>query len=164
MFPIFLTLSYRKNIPQIVIGNINNIKFMDFIFSSKKKMFWFVDDTLQTDTKKYDADCPITPLATKIRISICTRSTVTKVLDKLSGAVSTKRTPYNCRNGEATYLVLLTRYCSFDNQKNLFHCKTHFAWYKISVCFSFFVVGAFIEKYWFKLKSSISFLNFKTQF
>ena len=82
---------------------------MDFIFSSKKKMFWFVDDTLQTDTKKYDADCPITPLATKIRISICTRSTVTKVLDKLSGAVSTKRTPYNCRNGEATYLVLLTR-------------------------------------------------------
>ena len=102
---------------------------MDFIFSSKKKMFWFVDDTLQTDIKKYDADCPITPLATKIRISICTRSTVTKVLDKLSGAVSTKRTPYNCRNGEATYLVLLTRYCSFDNQKNLFHCKTHFARY-----------------------------------
>ena len=27
-----------------------------------------------------------------------------------------------------------------DIQSELFHCKTHFAWYKISVCFTFFVI------------------------
>ena len=103
--------------------------------------------------KKYDADCTITPLATKTRRSICTRPTVTKVFDKLSRAVSVKHTSYNWRNGEATYLVLLTRYCSFDIQRNLFHCKIHFAWYEISVCFSFSLICAM----W---KTPIMLLNF----
>ena len=103
IFPELLFLSYSKNIPQIVIGNINNIQCMDFIVSHKKKVFRFVDDKLQTDIKKYDAGCSITPLATKTRRSICTWPTVTKVLDKLSRVVSIKRTSCNCRNGEATY-------------------------------------------------------------
>ena len=90
--------------------------------------------------KKYNTGCTITPLTTKTRRSICTRPTVTKVFDKLSRAVSVKHTSYNWRNGEATYLVLLTRYCSFDIQRNLFHCKTYFVWYKISVCFLFFII------------------------
>ena len=73
--------------------------------------------------KKYDVGCTITPLSTKTRRSIYTRPTVNKVFDKLSRAVSVKHTSYNWRNGEATYLVLFTGYCSF-----------------ISVCFSFFVI------------------------
>ena len=140
---------------------------MDFIVSRKKKVFRFVDDKLQTDIKKYDAGCSITPLANKTRRSICTWPTVTKVLDKLSRVVSIKRTSYNCRNGEATYLVLLTRYYSFDTQKNLFHCKTHFAWYEIKVCFSFFVICAKVhslERIDSNLKLQSSFSIFKTLF
>ena len=121
--------------------------------------------------KKYDAGYPMTPLATKNRRSICTRPTETKVFDKLSREVSVKHTSYNWRNAEATYLVLLTRYCSFDIQSSLFHCKIYFAWYKISVCFSFFscvlfifrnmyCIG-FIGKYWFKSKTSTKFPNFQ---
>ena len=132
-------LFYSKNIPQIVTANNNNIRCADFIVLSKKNTFRFVDEELRTDIKN-DSGCTITPLATKTRRSICTRPTVTKVFDKLSRAVSVKHTSYNWRNGEATYLVLLTRYCSFDIQRNLFHCKTHFAWYEISVCFSFSVI------------------------
>ena len=64
----------------------------------------------------------------------------TKVFDKLSRAAFAKHTSYNWRNGEATYLVLLTRYCLFDIQRNIFHCKTHFACYEISVYFLFFVI------------------------
>ena len=88
---------------------------------------------------KYDASCTITPLTTKTRRSICTRPTATKVFDKLSRAAFAKHT-YNWRNSEATYLVLLTRYCLFDIQRNIFHCKTHFAWYEINVYFLFFVI------------------------
>ena len=66
--------------------------------------------------------------------------TATKVFYKLSAAVSVKHTSYNWRNGEATYLVLLSRYWSFDIHRNLFYCKIHFAWYEISFCFSFFVI------------------------
>ena len=90
--------------------------------------------------KKYDADCTMTPLATKNRRSICTRATDSKFFDKLSRAISVKHTSYNWRNAEATYLVLLTGYSSFDIQRNLFHCKIYFAWCKISVCFSLFVI------------------------
>ena len=90
--------------------------------------------------EKYDAGCTFTPLATKTRRSVCTRPTVTKVFDKLSRAVSVKYTSYNWRNGKATYLVLLTRYCTFDIQRNRFHCKTLFAWYEISVSFSIFII------------------------
>ena len=89
---------------------------------------------------KYDARCTITPLATKTRRSICTRLTATKVFENLSRAAFSKHTSYNWRNGEATYLVLLTRYCLFDTQRNIFHCKTHFAWYEISVYFLFIVI------------------------
>ena len=89
---------------------------------------------------KYDAGCAITLPATKTRRSIYTRSTTTKVFDKISRAAFAKHTSYNWRNGEATYLVLLTRYCLFDIQRNIFHSKTHFAWYKISVYFLFFTV------------------------
>ena len=90
--------------------------------------------------KNYDADCSITPLATKTRRSICTRPTVTKIFDKLSKAVSVKHTSYNWRNSEATYLILLTRYCSLDIQRNLFHRKTHFVWYETSVWFLLSVI------------------------
>ena len=90
--------------------------------------------------KKYDTGCTIVPLATKTRSSICTRPVATRVFGKISRAVSVKHTLYKCRNGEATYLVLLTRYCSFDIRRNLFHCKKHFARYEISVCFSSFVI------------------------
>ena len=117
--------------------------------------------------KKYDAGCPMTPLATKNRRSICTRPTETKVLDKLSREVSVKHTSYNWRNAEATYLVLLTRYCSFDIQSSLFHCKTYFAWFKISVCFSFFVictVSDSLESIDSNQKLQQSFPIFKSQF
>ena len=89
---------------------------------------------------KYDASCTITPPATKTRRSTCTRLTATKVFDKLSRAAFAKHTSYNRRNGEPTYLFLLTRYCLFDIQRNIFHCKTHFAWYEISVYFLFFII------------------------
>ena len=58
--------------------------------------------------KQYDADCTITPLATKTRWSICTRPKVTKVLEKFSEAVSVKHTSYNWRNGEATLFIRYT--------------------------------------------------------
>ena len=67
-------------------------------------------------------------LASKTRRSICTTPTATNVFDKHSRAVSVKYTLYHWRNGEETHLVLLTRYCSLNIQRNLFHCKTHFAW------------------------------------
>ena len=89
---------------------------------------------------KYDISCTITSLATKTRRSICTRPTGTKVFDKLSRAAFAKHKSFNWRNGEARYLLLFTRYCLFDIQKNIFHCKTHFAWYEISVYFLFFVI------------------------
>ena len=89
---------------------------------------------------KYNASCTITPLATKTRRSICTRPKFTKVFDKLSRAAFAKQTSHNWKNDEATYLVLLTRYCLFKIQRNIFHCKTHFAWYEISVNFWFFVI------------------------
>ena len=87
---------------------------------------------------KYDAACTITPLSTKTRRFLCTRPTATKVFDKLSRAAFANHTSFNWRNDEATYLVLLTRYCLFDIQRNSFHCKTHFAWYEISVYFFVF--------------------------
>ena len=37
--------------PQIIIANINDILCTDFIVSSKKKMFRFVDQELRTDLK-----------------------------------------------------------------------------------------------------------------
>ena len=118
----FYFFCIERNIPQIVLANINNIPCRDFIVSSKKMMF----KRVTSRCKKYDADCTMTPLATKNRRSICTRATDTKVFD--------------FRNAETTYLVLLTGYSSFDIQRNLFHCKIYFAWCKISVCFSFFVI------------------------
>ena len=118
----FYFFCIERNIPQIVLANINNIPCRDFIVSSKKMMF----QRVTSRCKKYDADCTMTPLATKNRRSICTRATDTKVFD--------------FRNAETTYLVLLTGYSSFDIQRNLFHCKIYFAWCKISVCFSFFVI------------------------
>ena len=95
--------------------------------------------------KKYDASCTITPLATKTRRSIRTRPTATKVFDKLYRAAFAKRTSYIWRNGKAAYLVLLTKCCLFDIQRNIFHCKTHFAWYEISVYFLFFVIYTLSE-------------------
>ena len=116
--------------------------------------------------KKYDVDCTITPLATETRRSICTRPTVTKVFDKFSKAVSVKHT-YNWRNSEATYLILLTRYCSFDIQRNIFHWKTHFAWYEISDWFSFSVICTIadsLERSDSNEKLQQCFSIFKTQF
>ena len=115
---------------------------MDFIFHCLKQekdvsIYW---RRVTNRYKKYDAGCPITPLATKIRRSICIRPTVTKVFHKLSRAVSVKHTSCNWRNGEATYLVLPKRYFSFEIERNLLQSKTHFAWYTISICFSFFVI------------------------
>ena len=49
IFPELLFLSYDKNTPQIAIANINNISCMDFIRSSKEKMFWFVADELRIE-------------------------------------------------------------------------------------------------------------------
>ena len=132
----FYFFCIERNIPQIVLANINNIPCRDFIVSSKKMMF----QRVTSRCKKYDADCTMTPLATKNRRSICTRATDSKFFDKLSRAISVKHTSYNWRNAEATYLVLLTGYSSFDIRKNLFNCKSYFAWCKISVCFSFFVI------------------------
>ena len=113
---------------------------------------------------KYDATCTITALATKTRRSICTRPTATKVFDKHSRAAFAQHTSYNWRNGEATYLVLLTRHCLFDIQRNLFHCKTHFDWYEIRAYFLFFgihTITGFTGKSSFKLKISVNFLNFQ---
>ena len=61
IFPEFLFLSYSKNIPQIVIANINNIPGTDFITSSKKKMFRFADDKLRTDIKNMMQVAPLLP-------------------------------------------------------------------------------------------------------
>ena len=140
IFPELLFLSYNKNTPQIVIASMNNISCTDFIRSSKEKMLRFVADELRTGIQNMMQVAPSLPLATKTRRSICTRPTPTKVFDKLSRAAFAKHTLYNWRNGEATYLVLLTRYCLFDIQRNIFHSKTHFAWYEISVYFLFFVI------------------------
>ena len=94
-----------------------------------------VNDQLWTDIKNMMRNCTVTPLnhSTKPRRSISTRSTATKVFDKLSRIVSVK----HWRNDEATYLVLLTSYCSFFIQKKLFHYKTNFVWYEIGACCSF---------------------------
>ena len=140
IFPELVFLSYNKNTPQIVIASMNNISCTDFIRSSKETMLRFVADELRTSIQNMMQAAPSLPLATKTRRSICTRPTPTKVFDKLSRAAFAKHTLYNWRNGEATYLVLLTRYCLFDIQRNIFHCKTHFAWYEISVYFLFFVI------------------------
>ena len=105
--------------------------------------------------EKHDADCTITHLATKTRKSICIRPTVIKVFDRLSRVFSVKHTSCSWRNGKATCLILLTRHCSFFIQKNLFHCKIHFAWYKINVCFSFLVICGIAD--W---KGLIQFKNF----
>ena len=124
IFPELVFLSYNKNTPQIVIASMNNISCTDFIRSSKEKMLRFVADELRTSIQNMMQAAPSLPLATKTRRSICTRPTPTKVFDKLSRAAFAKHTLYNWRNGEATYLVLLTRYCLFDIQRNIFHCKT----------------------------------------
>ena len=111
--------------------------------------------------KKYDSDCTITPLATKTRRSICTRPTVTKGFDKIFKAVSVKRTLYNLRNSEATYLILLTRYCSFNIQRNLFHWKTHF----VSLCFSVIcTIADSSKRFDSNEKLQQCFSIFKTQF
>ena len=168
IFPELLFLSYNKSTPQIVIANINNISCTDFINSSKENILFVQVSVCCRRAKngytKYDASCTITSLATKTRRSICTRPTATKVFDKLSRAAFAKHTSYNWRNGEATYLVLLTRYCLFDIQRNIFHCKTHFAWYEISVYFLFFVIYAIsdlLKNNSFKLKISVNVLNFQ---
>ena len=115
-----------------IIANINSILCKYFILKQEKDVLICCRRVTNGYTK-YDAGCTITSLATKTRRSICTRPRATKVFDKHSRAVSVRLTSYNWRNGEATYLVLLTRYCSFDIQRNLFHCKTHFAWCKVFV-------------------------------
>ena len=87
-----------------------------------------------------------------------------KSLTSFLRAAFAKHTSYNWRNGEVTYLVLLTRYCLFDIQRNIFHCKTHFAWYEISVYFLFFVIYAIsdlLKNNSFKLKISVNVLNFQ---
>ena len=137
IFPELLFLSYNKNTPQIVIANINSFSCTDFIRSSKEKMFPFVADELRTDIQNMMQAAPSLPWPPR---SICTRPTATKVFEKLSRAAFAKRTLYNWRNGKATYLVLLTRYCLFDIHRNIFRCKTRFAWYEINVCFLFFVI------------------------
>ena len=63
--------------------------------------------------EEYDAGCNNTPLTTKIRISIYTRPTVTKVFDKLSREVSVKHASYNWRNSEASYKILFVCKCLF---------------------------------------------------
>ena len=112
MFPKLLFLSYNKNTPQIVTADINNISCTGFIRSSKEKIFRFRGT--KNGYAKYDASCTITHLATKTRRSVCNRPTATKVFEKLSRAAFAIHASYNWRNGEATYLVLLTRYCLFD--------------------------------------------------
>ena len=51
IFPGLLLLSFSKKMSQIAIANINNIQCMDFIVSSKKKLFLFADDELRTYIK-----------------------------------------------------------------------------------------------------------------
>ena len=105
---------------------------------ARKRCFDLLTKSYEHIFKKY-AGCNMTPLSTKTRRSICTRPIVTKAFDKLSRAVSVKDTSYNWKNGEATYFILLTRYCSF-----------------ISVCFSF-LVGSQV-----RIDSNqIKFLNFQ---
>ena len=50
-----------KNIPTMIIANINNIPCMDFIVSGKKKMFWCVDDDLRTDINSMMQTAPSLP-------------------------------------------------------------------------------------------------------
>ena len=104
----------------------------------------------------YDASCIITSLAINF-----TRLRACKVLDKLSRAAFAKHTSFNWRNGETTYLVLLTMYCSFNIHMNIFHCKTHFVWYEISISFYSHNIyyNGFIGKDSFKLKFLLNFLN-----
>ena len=45
----------------MIIANINNIPCMDFIVSSKKKMFWCVDDDLRTDINSMMQTAPSLP-------------------------------------------------------------------------------------------------------
>ena len=61
IFPELLFLSYSKNIPQIIIANINNISCTDFILSSKEKMFRFVTDNLRTDIQNMMQAAPSLP-------------------------------------------------------------------------------------------------------
>ena len=61
IFPELLFLSYSKNIPQIAIANINNIEGMNFMVSTKKKMFRFVGDELQTNFKNMMQVAPLLP-------------------------------------------------------------------------------------------------------
>ena len=106
-----LTSFLKQNTLQIVIGNINNFLWMDFIHPSKGKMFQFVANKLRSDIQ-YDASCTITTLATKTKRSICTSPTAIKAFDKFSRAASVKHTLYNWRNGEETYLALLVHFIS----------------------------------------------------
>ena len=53
--------------------------------------------TIYEQIQNYDADCTITPLATKTRRSIYPRPTATEVFDKLSRAVSLKRKSYKSK-------------------------------------------------------------------
>ena len=112
----------------------------DFIVSSKKKMFWFVDIELRTDIKNMMQAIPLLPYWLKPEDLFAPDQQSPKSLSSFLEQFLIKHTSYNWRNGEATYLVLLIRHCSFNIQRNLFHCKTLFAWYKISVCYSFFVI------------------------
>ena len=131
----------------------------DFIRSSKEKMFRFVADELRTDIQNMIQAPPSLPSPSKPEDL--------KVFDDLSRAAFAKRTSYNWRNVEATYLVLLTRYCLFDIQRNSFHCKTHLAWYEISVYYYYYFffhnihyIG-FTGKNSFKLKILVNVLNLK---
>ena len=119
---------------------------------------------------KYDASSPSLPWPPKPEV-LFTPEQQPQIFDKFSRAPFAKNTSYNWRNGEAIYLALHTRYCLFDIQKNIFRCKTHLAWYEISVFF--FVLFCFVyfafrnmhyirlnRKNSFKLKISVNVLDF----
>ena len=113
--------------------------------------------------KKYDSGCPMTPLATKNRRSVCTRLTETKVFDKLSRGF--------CK----THIKQLEKCWS-----NIFgpSNKILFIWYPeqpfslqnilclvqnkclLFIFRNMYCIG-FIGKYWFKSKTSTKFPNFQ---
>ena len=118
IFPELLFLSVKNNSPQIVVAKINNILCTYFIHSSKENMFWFIADEVWTRIKNIYT----TLLVNKTKRSSFHQTDHHQSLcEKISRAASAKHISYNWGNAETIYLVIITGYCSFNIQRNLFH-------------------------------------------
>ena len=109
----------------------------------------------------YDASSTITPLATKTKRSICTRSTSTKVFDKLSRAAFAKHKSYKWWNNifGPSHQILFIQYpedhFSLQNTLCLLWNKSLFFVFR-----NIHYIG-FTGKNSFKLKISVNVLNFQ---